>query len=60
MFFVSVLGVDDILCNGIENISGFENVVFGLRIGSLGGEVCFVMCGVCINEVGVVGIGIVE
>ena len=57
---VSALGADDILRNGIENISGLENVVPGLRIGSSGGEVRPAMRGARTNEVGVAGTGIAE
>ncbi|MBT3136206.1 TonB-dependent receptor [Alteromonas sp. ALT199] len=57
---VSALGADDILRNGIESISGLENVVPGLRIGSSGGEVRPAMRGARTNEVGVAGTGIAE
>ena len=45
---------------GIVDITGLENVVPGLRIGSSGGEVRPAMRGARTNEVGVAGTGIAE
>jgi len=57
---ISVLGGDDIERAGIVDVTGLENVVPGLRVGSSGGEVRPAMRGARTNEVGVAGTGIAE
>lgn len=57
---VTALGAEDVERAGIIDITGLENIVPGLRVGSSGGEVRPAMRGARTNEVGVAGTGIAE
>ncbi|XQW86329.1 TonB-dependent receptor [Thalassotalea piscium] len=57
---ITALGADDVERAGIIDISGLQQVVPGLKIGSSGGEVRPAMRGARTNEVGVAGTGIAE
>ncbi len=57
---ITALGADDVERAGIIDISGLQQVVPGLKVGSSGGEVRPAMRGARTNEVGVAGTGIAE
>ena len=57
---ITALGADDVERAGIIDITGLEQVVPGLKVGSSGGEVRPAMRGARTNEVGVAGTGIAE
>jgi len=57
---ITALGEGDIARAGIIDVTGLEQVVPGLRMGSSGGEVRPAMRGARTNEVGVAGTGIAE
>lgn len=57
---ITVLGAGDVERAGIIDITGLQQVVPGLKIGSSGGEVRPAMRGARTNEVGVAGTGIAE
>jgi iron complex outermembrane receptor protein len=57
---ITVLGADDVERAGIIDITGLQQVVPGLKVGSSGGEVRPAMRGARTNEVGVAGTGIAE
>ncbi|MBG9996345.1 TonB-dependent receptor [Pseudoalteromonas sp. NZS127_1] len=57
---ITALGEADIARAGIIDVTGLEQVVPGLRMGSSGGEVRPAMRGARTNEVGVAGTGIAE
>ena len=57
---ITALGADDVERAGIIDITGLQQVVPGLKVGSSGGEVRPAMRGARTNEVGVAGTGIAE
>ncbi|ARD43794.1 TonB-dependent receptor [Colwellia sp. PAMC 21821] len=57
---ITALGADDVERAGIIDISGLQQVIPGLKVGSSGGEVRPAMRGARTNEVGVAGTGIAE
>jgi|TARA_R110001583_G_scaffold39668_1_gene126912 outer membrane receptor protein involved in Fe transport len=57
---ITALGADDIERAGILDITGLQQVVPGLKVGSSGGEARPAMRGARTNEVGVAGTGIAE
>lgn len=57
---ITALGADDVARAGIIDITGLQQVVPGLKVGSSGGEVRPAMRGARTNEVGVAGTGIAE
>jgi outer membrane receptor protein involved in Fe transport len=57
---ITALGAADVERAGIIDITGLEQVVPGLKVGSSGGEVRPAMRGARTNEVGVAGTGIAE
>jgi iron complex outermembrane recepter protein len=57
---ITAIGDEDIERAGIVDVTGLENVVPGLKVGSSGGEVRPAMRGARTNEVGVAGTGIAE
>ncbi|PAJ76281.1 TonB-dependent receptor [Pseudoalteromonas sp. NBT06-2] len=57
---ITVLGADDVERAGIIDITGLQQTVPGLKVGSSGGEVRPAMRGARTNEVGVAGTGIAE
>jgi len=57
---ITALGAADVERAGIIDITGLQQVVPGLKVGSSGGEVRPAMRGARTNEVGVAGTGIAE
>ena len=57
---ITALGADAVERAGIIDITGLQQVVPGLKVGSSGGEVRPAMRGARTNEVGVAGTGIAE
>ena len=57
---ITAIGDEDLERAGIVDVTGLENVVPGLKVGSSGGEVRPAMRGARTNEVGVAGTGIAE